>query len=560
MIEKSDLPGGIVGQVRVPTATRGVVPGLPPALVAMRPDTLLQALVMGVDREGHTLLQTPFGDLAATTRLSLPTGSSVMLKVLSNAAYAPLPADGGAAGQAAQKTPEFQARIVSVNGRPPDPAALLPTAASSGDAMPNERGALPAGYDILRAVPTGGERRSVAAPLSHTSAAPSAPPSMPSEAAIVNLSKGTQIEARVLELAPAASRFLPGLPFSSLAPAATSAFTPSLASADTLRVHVLATQVPVSPGTAASSALPLLQPQVAAVTTHPAFSGTVIGIESSETVLKTQVGILKLPVEVALPKGTQVLLEAVSMPSRPVEEMELSLREADPARILARLTGQESGLAQLALALRFIDAETGSRHLQRQFPQLDTFLAARALWFMHGVQRGDAEQWLHPEVRRVLENYQKRDVVARLGGDFTALRQCAGETTAGGWHMMLIPLLDGATMRYVRFYAKHRGKKNDHEREKAPDSRFLVEVTLESFGEMQMDGLFRREDSQPALELFVRSAQALAPEMQRNILAIFHNHLETFGIKGWLAFQVMPEFPVNPLALDGNLGEESILA
>lgn len=103
--------------------------GVPPALAELPEGALIRGTVVGRDAAGHVLLRTDAGMLALATRLELPQGSVVTLRV--------------------QPGPEFTATVESVDGRVPAPPGPVSTAAPAApppaDAAPRQAdAALPA--------------------------------------------------------------------------------------------------------------------------------------------------------------------------------------------------------------------------------------------------------------------------------------------------------------------------------------------------------------------------------------------------------------------------------
>ncbi|MCH8835756.1 MAG: hypothetical protein IH925_07395 [Proteobacteria bacterium] len=66
----------------------------------------------------------------------------------------------------------------------------------------------------------------------------------------------------------------------------------------------------------------------------------------------------------------------------------------------------------------------------------------------------------------------------------------------------------------------------------------MIDVELERFGHLQLDGLVRARNKR--LDLIVRTASPLPRQMHDDIRRIFRDATELTGIKGVVAFQAAP--------------------
>jgi hypothetical protein len=75
----------------------------------------------------------------------------------------------------------------------------------------------------------------------------------------------------------------------------------------------------------------------------------------------------------------------------------------------------------------------------------------------------------------------------------------------------------------------------------------VVELNMSHFGQMQLDGLYRRESGSKQFDLFVRTKEPLTDDVKQDIRSIFTASTEAAGLKGAVQFQVAREFPISPI-------------
>ncbi len=148
----------------------------------------------------------------------------------------------------------------------------------------------------------------------------------------------------------------------------------------------------------------------------------------------------------------------------------------------------------------------------------------------------------------MLEETGKADLLRRLGNDFSLLQSHWQQPTDSQWQMLVFPILYEGQAEQARLFVRRDrqgggGAEGEAER---TGTRFIVEIGLSNLGEMQMDGLVRRQQQSTLFDLIIRSHTPLAEDIQRDIQAIFQNAAELTGYKGGVSFQAAREFPVKP--------------
>ncbi len=336
-----------------------------------------------------------------------------------------------------------------------------------------------------------------------------------------------------------------------------------------------ASKTAIPPASTGQVAPPQTTPQAqTSPVTFPAFQAVVIGTEQSgEVVVKSDIGTLKLLLSEPVPRGTTLTLQLQSLAASgagnsaqptPSAPLFLSQTLEEFARHFAE---PEGPIQQLAQFIKQIDTSPQQNLLKQTFPNGQQQVASKLLWFLGGVQSGSVERFVGSELHQRLASGQP-ELLNKLEQVFTNLRLLSQEPNANGWQSYLFPILHGEDVSAGRIYV--RKEKEDGEKKgnkKQGDTRFIVEVTLEEAGPLQLDGFVRQRIAEKLtgrqyeteLELQIRSYKPMTRDMQHGIYEVFQAVNETTGLKGSLAFQVVEHFPVDPDGPTGDDHEQDVL-
>ena len=290
--------------------------------------------------------------------------------------------------------------------------------------------------------------------------------------------------------------------------------------------------------------MPVPVPTVAPAPTQPAPSppppspppsevtGQVLSnTDDGKPLVRTPIGLLSLDSEPqTLPPDSEVTLQFVGKPIPPPTFTPPPPAPDDPPdRVLPRhLTQlvaavQESGKDQLADAMR------------GKIPAPGPKLAAQILSVVASAQSQapSLTRFLGDGLVSALTHAapQALEALARHWESAAPAVQGPGE---GDWRSLMIPFLMDGQMTTIRLTARHRqGKMSAAEREKG--TRFLLDFDLSRLGQMQFDGLVKRQHKR--FDLIIRTLQPLSGEMRRDIDALFLHGLMNYGLEGSISFQ-----------------------
>ena len=444
----------------------------PAGLRAATSGTIITATVAGRDGQGHLMLRTANGMLTLATQTNPPIGSSVTVQLRPAGA-------------------QMQAYILSI--RPADGGAASPASTASLRAL--DPAAL-AGRTPVAPHGAGGDQLTSGRPLGATLAGP------PASAPTVD-GNGTHL--------------------------------PRLATGDRLEVRLLRVQPPESAASAAASRVAggdgIVRPMVV--------SGRVLAPDGGGGVLvRTPLGTLRLPLATPPPAGTLMTLE-VSLPARSGAPAPAgaplaapALTRAWPALAEAMAAVQRPGVAASQIDLAQVLTAAGNP-LAQAVPRAGPTLGAGLLFLMTALKGGDIGRWLGAEPLRVLERAGRGDLATRLKADFGQLSRLA-QDAGGDWRLFVLPVIGDGDVRQIRFFLrKHDGEDGESRSHAPPTGRFVVELTLSTLGELQLDGLTRPQ----RLDAVLRSRAPLPEAVAREVTRIFDDQSAADGLYGELRFE-----------------------
>jgi len=368
-------------------------------LSGLREGALIEALVLGRDHDGGTVLKTAIGTFVAPPPAGQPSAAMAAL----------LPANARAVLQALTVGGLLQARLVSVDGAPPAmPVALTLRLTALAPRPPVERPAAAPCAPRRMAEAAGPPANAAARPA----IAPPAPPTLPAEPPRV----GQTLLAVVQAAAPAAPGPLPA------------------GTAVGLRVAAV-----LAPGVTPPPTLP-----PGALLGEIAIEG---GPEHERPVLRLAGATLRLPLTLTAPAGCRMVVELTASTPPPG-----TARHPDQDRLVAEL--------QAVLASHATDPAILPRSAER-LPSPDRRFAAAALLFLAAMRHDDLAGWLDAAASsRAVDDAEP---LKRLAAGWHGFLGDFGDETAAAetWHPWMLPFHDGIGLRPLTFQLRRRASRPD---------------------------------------------------------------------------------------------------
>ncbi len=520
-----------------------VVPDPPVPLTRLSPGARLEGIVLAQDAKGQVQIQTSLGTLTVQTNVPLPRASVLVLLVQSLG-------------------PQVHLQIASIDGRPLPVGVNLP--APTGAAAPAQ---------LLAAAGSPASAGTGAGAVA--GAAPGTPGASP-----LSLSAGSADTATLLRPSPAtapgtAARAAPGGLCATAAHAAPAAArtggfrAPAAASGAAHSPSAAAHSMPAVPGAqgipgtgraaargalaagtsmsfrilAVQAATPAALRATAAALRAPAaglapgqtLTGIVAGMTASnQPIVHTPAGVLALATRTPLPQGGTVTFQVTGDPVPPQAPETPPLAGAREGLLLSR---DWPNLDEAVGVLYDANAVVAQQLVNAVIPRPDAHLGASILFFLAALRGGDIRGWLGDGPGRLLQRVRP-DILARLKDDFGRLARMAEEPGPGDWRIALIPIHNGDQIERIRLFMRGHGEDEEEGAGGRKGTRFVIDVELDRFGRLQLDGLVRAKNKR--LDLIVRTASPLPPQMHDDIRRIFHDANELTGIKGGVGFQAAP--------------------
>ena len=227
-----------------------------------------------------------------------------------------------------------------------------------------------------------------------------------------------------------------------------------------------------------------------------------------------------------------------------------------PQTTLLTLGQEWQTLKDIVAVVATTDADAAQRFVNNSTPAMNNRLASSMLFFFVAVQGGVPRTWLGDAATKALERAGRRDLVDRLGDDFSNMRELSEERGPGDWRTFLFPFFDGDELQQLRMFTRHGDEDEDEEEEggRRRNVRFVVDVNLTQLGELQLDGLVQDR----RFDLIVRSKSDLTPQMREDIGGIFAEGVEATGFEGNVVFEKAANFQISPFeeVLRGTEGDQ----
>jgi len=297
-----------------------------------------------------------------------------------------------------------------------------------------------------------------------------------------------------------------------------------------------------------------VQPQPALVT----LSGVVVSNAGAIPVIRTEAGDIQLNLRANLPVGTRVALEVLAqVPPRGLSTL---IPPPPPAALpLSGPAGASVGWPTLQESLAVLQrANTpAAQQLAQAIPDGGPRTALAMMSFVQAMRTGDSRQWPGDSTLRVLERTGPRGshLASTLSEEVSALSSRARDA-GPEWRALPVPWNTDGRIDRIALITRREGASDDDEAKKKSGGgggiRFLINLDLSRLGEMQLDGMFRKESR--GFDMMIRTRAPLPDDMRHDLTGLFATSNAAMGLKGTLSFQVVKKFPdpsaSGPLAQD----------
>ncbi len=315
----------------------------------------------------------------------------------------------------------------------------------------------------------------------------------------------------------------------------------------------------VLPGPQGLPAAPPAPPQ--AVQPQPplaTLSGVVVSNAGAMPVIRAEAGEIQINLRANLPVGTRVVLDVLAQ--LPPRGFTTVIPPLPPAALpLSGPAGANVGWPTLQESLAVLERSNpqAAQQLAQVIPDGGPRTALAMMSFAQAMRTGDARQWPGDSTLRILERAGPRGshLASTLSDEVSALSSRAREPSAE-WRALPLPWSVDGRIERIALITRREGAGDDEEAKKKSGggggTRFLINLDLSRLGEMQLDGMFRKETR--GFDMMIRTRTALPDDMRNDLSGLFATSNAAMGLKGTLSFQVVKKFPdptnTGPAALD----------
>jgi hypothetical protein len=262
------------------------------------------------------------------------------------------------------------------------------------------------------------------------------------------------------------------------------------------------------------------------ITTSPegkvSVSAQIVALNGGQAVVETALGRLVIPAQLDSASnkiGTILNLDIQKIATQAADLEQTAIKD---------LFTQWPALKALQNSL----SQTVAHDALSKLAGLDSIFASRMAGFFKAVKENNLDNWLSIDLLRKLTPETADALKAKMTGDFANFTRLYSDNSNSGWHTVLLPVYDGKELQQANFYVKDL----QDEDEQNSGKRFVVEFTTGGFGDIQLDGLVRKNAAQNRFDLMVRTAEQLPEDVRMGITEIFTNTAEVTGVKGSVDF------------------------
>lgn len=243
---------------------------------------------------------------------------------------------------------------------------------------------------------------------------------------------------------------------------------------------------------------------------------------------------------------------ATSLVTNPAQPTSATL--VPPPQPLENFVQNWNSLSQIISTMPLTEASPLAQSLTNRIPGVNTpgQMSSSMMFFFAALgAKNPARVWLGPAVSQQLEKAGQGKLLTLLDNDMQRIFRLGADTPPGEWRPTLVPLQMGGEVSAVPLLTRQvpnedadgqKSNGDDDDTEKNTATRFIVELDLTQFGQIQIDGLLK----QKKLNIIIRSKIILPSEMKQRIGGMFTTALEISGFSGDLQFRdnVRPDISV----------------
>jgi hypothetical protein len=281
-------------------------------------------------------------------------------------------------------------------------------------------------------------------------------------------------------------------------------------------------------------------------------TGKVVSLTATGApIVHTEAGDIQVNVRANLIVGATVTLDVAAGPPQRAAAA-VSAFAGGPLALPLPPGGGWPSLSEALTLLQRVDPQAAA-NLAAALPDGGPRTALAMMSFLHALRSGDPRAWPGDAALRGLERAGPRgaQLAAQISGEVGELARRAG-ADGGEWRTLPLPWnLDGKIDRIALITRRQEADDGDAQKKKPKGggTRFVINLSLSRLGDMQLDGMFRKQAR--SFDLMIRTKQPVPDDLARELPGRFAEINAAMGLTGALTFQVVRRFP-DPTAAPGD--------
>ena len=250
-------------------------------------------------------------------------------------------------------------------------------------------------------------------------------------------------------------------------------------------------------------------------------------------ILKAADSLFVIRTPASVPVGSLVIFKAT--PMTPQQIMTDISRQILAAPVFDPLLNTTWPALQEVLQMMPQAPPAMAQAFHNTMPTPTSQLVPTTLFFLAALRLGSVDKWLGGNVLQALQLAGKKDLAARLGGDFSKIADQSKETLADDWRSISIPLMHDDQISQMQFYVRqqHDQAHQGEEGRLKPATRFILNLHLSRMGEMQLDGYVQKKN----FDMILRTEEKLPFDIRQELMKRFALGLEQVHMQGGISFQ-----------------------
>jgi hypothetical protein len=266
-------------------------------------------------------------------------------------------------------------------------------------------------------------------------------------------------------------------------------------------------------------------------------------------ILITPLGLLSISKDIMIPKdhSLQLLLENIINNAKTGAIISDVVNKSTD--FLRKIQNYWPALTKLTKFLKLkSDSKEFEEEVKKMFPGTDSDMLYKIIKYAEAIKSGNISNIISKETLEKFKSSGAEDIINELADDFFELQKIySSNNDLDNWQTMLVPIFDGDAVQHTKIFTRKSSKDG------IGQIRLIIELTLESDGEMQLDGLvslilgINNKSTVQKFDLVIRTLKPLDKKLRSGIQEIFINNQKIIGISGNLRFEQVDIFKVRPL-------------